>query len=363
MPDKDWSLQLNGENYKMNQYKEIIDQLKRKQITRREELKLLLETEERDVLEYLRQCADEVRKKIYGNTIYIRGLIEFTNYCKNDCYYCGIRRDNQNADRYRLTKEEILDCCNTGYELGFRTFVLQGGEDNYYTKERICDIIKKIRKEFPDCAITMSIGEKSRDFYEAMYEAGANRYLLRHETADEEHYEKLHPKELSLKSRKECLFTLKEIGYQVGCGFMVGSPGQTTDTLIEDLEFIQKLEPHMVGIGPFIPHKDTIFRDEEPGSLKMTLKLLSIIRLMNPHVLLPATTALGTIHPAGREMGILSGANVVMPNLSPRNVRKKYLLYDNKICTGDEAAECRNCMERRMQSIGYNVVVDRGDYR
>lgn len=347
----------------MKQLGDIIDQLENQNIADKEEFRMLLETTDSDALEYLRHRAEMVRKKVYGNDIYIRGLIEFTNYCKNDCYYCGIRRSNLHAERYRLSKEDILSCCRAGYELGFRTFVLQGGEDNYYTEEKICDIIRTIREEFPDCAITMSIGEKDEEFYRAMYEAGADRYLLRHETADEMHYEKLHPKELSLNNRKECLYTLKKIGYQVGCGFMVGSPWQTTDTLLEDLAFIQELKPHMVGIGPFIPHKDTPFGDKEQGSLELTLKLLSMIRLMHPHVLLPSTTALGTIDPTGREKGILAGANVVMPNLSPVGVRKKYALYDNKICTGDEAAECRFCMERRMNNIGYRVVVDRGDYR
>lgn len=347
----------------MNRCIDIIDKLENQNIVDKEELRMLLETTDSDALEYLRHRAEIVRKKIYGDDIYIRGLIEFTNYCKNDCYYCGIRRSNLRAERYRLSKGDILSCCRAGYKLGFRTFVLQGGEDNYYTEKRICDIIRTIREEFSDCAITMSIGEKDEEFYRAMYEAGADRYLLRHETADEIHYEKLHPKELSLNNRKECLYKLKEIGYQVGCGFMVGSPWQTTDTLLEDLAFIQELKPHMVGIGPFIPHKDTPFCDKEQGSLELTLRLLSIIRLMHPHVLLPATTALGTIDPTGREKGILAGANVVMPNLSPVGVRKKYALYDNKICTGDEAAECRFCMERRMNNIGYRVVVDRGDYR
>ena len=347
----------------MNRRIDIIDKLENQNIVDKEELRMLLETTDSDALEYLRHRAEMVRKKIYGDNIYIRGLIEFTNYCKNDCYYCGIRRSNYYADRYRLSKKDILSCCKAGYELGFRTFVLQGGEDNYYTEERICDIIRTIREEFPDCAITMSIGEKDEMFYRAMYEAGADRYLLRHETADEVHYGRLHPKELSLRNRKQCLYMLKEIGYQVGCGFMVGSPWQTTETLLEDLAFIQELKPHMVGIGPFIPHKDTPFGDKVQGSLELTLRLLSIIRLMHPHVLLPATTALGTIDPTGREKGILAGANVVMPNLSPIGVRKKYALYDNKICTGDEAAECRFCMESRMNNIGYRVVVDRGDYR
>lgn len=343
--------------------KEIIDQLEREQCLPQEQLKELLETNDQEILEYLRERAEAVRQSVYGNRVYIRGLIEFTNYCRNDCYYCGIRRSNSCAERYRLSQEEILSCCEIGYELGFRTFVLQGGEDGYFTDERLCEIIRAIRAGYPDCAITMSVGERSRESYEKLFAAGADRYLLRHETADEVHYGKLHPKELSLANRMECLRTLKEIGYQVGCGFMVGSPCQTTDTLIKDLLFIRELKPHMVGIGPFIPHKDTPFRDEKAGTLKMTLRLLSIIRLMHPSVLLPSTTALGTIAADGRELGILAGANVVMPNLSPREVRGKYLLYDNKICTGDEAAECRFCMEKRMERIGYQVVVDRGDYK
>lgn len=256
-----------------------------------------------------------------------------------------------------------MDCCKVGYDLGFRTFVLQGGEDGYFTDERIVDIVKTIKADYPDCAVTLSIGEKSYDSYKAFFEAGADRYLLRHETADECHYGKIHPQNLSAQNRKQCLYNLKEIGFQVGCGFMVGSPFQTTENLIEDLKFIKELNPHMVGIGPFIPHKDTPFKDMAQGSVELTLKLLSIIRLMLPHVLLPATTALGSVNALGREKGILAGANVVMPNLSPRDVRKKYLLYDNKICTGDEAAECIVCMKNRMRSIGHNVVVSRGDYK
>lgn len=347
----------------MRQERELIDRLEQTGELTSEGLSILLHMQEPESVEYLRQRAEAVRREIYGTDVYIRGLIEFTNYCKNDCYYCGIRRSNGAAERYRLDKEAILSCCKAGYALGFRTFVLQGGEDGYYTKERMCEIIAAIHEKYPDCAITMSIGEKTRDFYQAMYEAGASRYLLRHETADAVHYGRLHPGELKLSERMECLRTLKEIGYQVGCGFMVGSPYQTVDTLYEDLKFIKEFRPHMVGIGPFIPHKDTPFRDRQAGTLEQTLRLLSIIRLLHPHVLLPATTALGTIHPLGREKGIQAGANVVMPNLSPVEVREKYLLYDNKICTGDEAAECRFCMERRMESIGYQVVVDRGDYK
>ncbi|MCI5919552.1 MAG: [FeFe] hydrogenase H-cluster radical SAM maturase HydE [Roseburia sp.] len=342
---------------------ELITQIRENQSISREQFETLMTCEDAQVIDFLHQQAREVADGIYENKVYIRGLIEFTNYCKNDCLYCGIRRSNAKANRYRLTKEEILDCCKVGYELGFRTFVLQGGEDPYFTDDRICEIVSAIRTTYPDCAITLSIGEKEKESYERYYKAGANRYLLRHETADEAHYQYLHPKELSLAHRKQCLWDLKEIGYQVGCGFMVGSPHQTRDTLYEDLMFIKELQPHMVGIGPFIPQQDTPFAKETAGTMEETLRLLSIIRLIHPHVLLPATTALGTIHPLGREKGIQAGANVVMPNLSPVEVRDKYKLYDNKICTGDEAAECRFCMQRRMESIGYEVVTDRGDFK
>ena len=342
---------------------ELITQIREHQSISREQFETLMMCEDAQVIDFLHQQAREVADGIYENKVYIRGLIEFTNYCKNDCLYCGIRRSNAKANRYRLTKEEILECCKVGYELGFRTFVLQGGEDPYFTDDRICEIVSAIRTAYPDCAITLSIGEKEKESYERYYKAGANRYLLRHETADEAHYQYLHPKELSLAHRKQCLWDLKEIGYQVGCGFMVGSPHQTKDTLYEDLMFIKELQPHMVGIGPFIPQQDTPFAKETAGTMEETLRLLSIIRLIHPHVLLPATTALGTIHPLGREKGIQAGANVVMPNLSPGEVRDKYKLYDNKICTGDEAAECRFCMQRRMESIGYEVVTDRGDFK
>lgn len=342
---------------------EIIDQIKNEQTIQREQLQTLLTTTDEQAISYLRDTARKVADDIYGKQVFIRGLIEFTNYCKNDCIYCGIRRSNLNAQRYRLTEEEILSCCANGYELGFRTFVLQGGEDPYFSDERICDIVAKIKQDYPDCAVTLSIGEKDKASYQAFYDAGADRYLLRHETADKTHYQSLHPAEMSFQHRIQCLYDLKEIGYQVGCGFMVGSPGQTVDTLYEDLMFIKKLQPHMVGIGPFIPQKDTPFGQEPAGTMEQTLRLLSIIRLIHPHVLLPSTTALGTIHPLGREKGIQAGANVVMPNLSPVAVREKYKLYDNKICTGDEAAECRHCMVRRMESVGYQVVVSRGDFK
>lgn len=341
---------------------EIIDRIEQTGNIDRETLELLLTIEDGALKEYLAAKARETAQRIYGNQVYIRGLIEFTNYCRNDCYYCGIRRSNGCAERYRLSKEEILSCCKNGYELGFRTFVLQGGEDGFYTNGRICEIVSEIKNRYPDCAVTLSIGERERESYEAFFKAGADRYLLRHETADEAHYKELHPEEMSFQHRMRCLRELKEIGYQTGCGFMVGSPYQTFDTLYEDLQFIRELQPEMVGIGPFIPQKDTPFGKMQAGTIEWTLRLLSIIRLLHPSVLLPATTALGTIHPKGRELGILAGANVVMPNLSPVAVREKYKLYDNKICTGDEAAECRYCMERRMESIGYQVAVDRGDF-
>lgn len=346
----------------MNKKKEIIDRLQKEEDIDLASLKILLAMTDEESISYLGQKARETAQSIYGNQVYIRGLIEFTNYCKNDCYYCGIRRSNCKAERYRLTREQILSCCENGYGLGFRTFVLQGGEDGYFTDEKICGLVSDIKSRYPDCAVTLSIGEQSKRSYQAYFDAGADRYLLRHETADEAHYRKLHPPELTLSNRKRCLHDLKEIGFQTGCGFMVGSPYQTIETIFEDLMFIKELRPEMVGIGPFIPQKDTPFGEKTAGTLDMTLRLLSIIRLLHKGVLLPATTALGTIHPKGRERGILAGANVVMPNLSPVSVREKYKLYDNKICTGDEAAECRYCMEKRMESIGYRVAVARGDY-
>lgn len=347
----------------MADIRKLIDQLEEQKILSKAEFISLLSEITPEDTEYLRDKARTIAKRHFGNQIYTRGLIEFTNYCKNDCYYCGIRRSNKNVTRYRLTNEQILNCCKEGHELGFRTFVLQGGEDGSYSDEDMIEIITMIKKDFPDCALTLSIGEKSYDSYQKFFEAGADRYLLRHETANEEHYAKLHPENLTLKNRKECLSNLKEIGYQVGAGFMVGSPYQTLDHIVEDLLFLKELSPEMVGIGPFLPHHETPFAKEEKGSMERTLILISIIRLMLPSALIPATTALGTIHPKGREEGILSGANVVMPNLSPTTVRKQYELYDNKICTGDEAAECRFCLDGRMKKIGYELAVDRGDYQ
>lgn len=344
-----------------NEINALVDRLREQRNLSDAEFKTILETDAYDAA--LQKAADEVRRAHYGTDVYVRGLIEFTNYCKNNCYYCGIRRDNRNATRYRLTKEEILSCCAEGYDLGFRTFVLQGGEDPFYTDDLICEIVAAIHAQHPDCAITLSIGEKSRESYQKYFDAGANRYLLRHETADPEHYGKLHPNELSALHRQACLFDLKDIGYQVGSGFMVGSPYQTTENLISDLRFLQKLQPGMIGIGPYITHAQTPFANEKSGSLELTLRLLSILRLLFPYALLPSTTALGTIHPQGRELGLKAGGNVVMPNLSPVRVRKLYELYENKICTGEEAAQCRGCLEQRVKSAGYEIVTARGDVK
>lgn len=341
--------------------KDLILKLEKENRLTKEEWIHLIDGRTAELAEFLFERAREVRHTHYGRKVYIRGLIEFSNYCKNDCYYCGIRKSNRCLSRYRLTKEEILSCCREGYGLGFRTFVLQGGEDLWFTRERMTELIRSIRREFPDCAITLSVGEREKDEYQAYFDAGADRFLLRHETANEGHYRYLHPAELSLSHRKECLWNLRQIGYQVGSGIMVGSPAQKTEHLAEDMLFLQELQPHMVGIGPFIPHKDTPFREETAGTLELTLFLLGLVRLMLPKTLIPATTALSTIHPDGRKMGILAGANVVMPNLSPKENRKLYSLYDHKRCMGDEAAEGLALLRAEMEEIGYTIVSVRGD--
>ncbi len=324
------------------------------------ELSNLLNCKDPYIIELLSKRADSVRRENYGTDVYIRGLIEFTNYCRNNCYYCGIRRDNSNAVRYRLSPEDILNCCHQGYKLGFRTFVLQGGEDGFFTRDKICSIVSSIKENYPHCALTLSIGEWSKADYEAFFKAGADRYLLRHETACEEHYRTLHPEGMSLNNRMNCLYNLKDIGFQVGSGFMVGSPYQTVDNLVEDIFFLGRLKPHMIGIGPFITHKDTPFNDRENGSLELTLKLISILRLSHPKALIPATTALGTLHPEGRELALKAGANVIMPNLSPATVREKYTLYDNKLATGAEAAESLDILKACVEAIGYKIVTDVG---
>ncbi len=328
-----------------------------------EEYARLIRARDAETASVLASKADAVRRGIYGTDVYVRGLIEISNCCKNDCFYCGIRRGNASCDRYRLTPDEILECCEEGSSLGFRTFVLQGGEDGHFTDLLLCKLIDDIKSRYPDCAVTLSLGERGRESFRLLYDAGADRYLLRHETADAAHYRYLHPADTSYENRMRCLYDLREIGYQVGRGFMVGSPGGTPETRAKDLKFIEEFKPDMCGIGPFIPHKDTPFGGFPPGSVELTTYLLSIIRLIHPPVLLPATTALATLDPRGREKGILAGANVVMPNLSPLAVRKKYALYDGKVCTGEESAECRDCLSARIESVGFHIVTARGDVK
>lgn len=341
----------------------IIERLIRGEKLSREDFFLLVKEKSVELSDLLKKHATEKRKEIYGNSVYIRGLVEISNICKNDCLYCGIRSSNTKCERYRLSESDILSACREGYSLGFRTFVLQGGEDPYFSDERLIPLIKNIKRECPEAAITLSLGERERESYEKLREAGADRYLLRHESATRSHYEALHPKAMSYDRRMNCLSDLRELGYQVGAGFMVGSPYQTERELAEDLYFIQEFKPDMCGIGPFIPGTNTPFESFEAGSVEMTLYLLSIIRLIHPSVLLPATTALGSITEGGREMGILAGANVVMPNLSPESVRKKYAIYDGKLSDGSEAAEGLEKLRIGMKNIGYEVVTDRGDVK
>ena len=346
----------------MNSLK-LLDKLFETQSLTFEEYKFLVENYNSENAGYAAKLALIKRREIYTNSVFIRGLIEISNICKNDCYYCGIRCSNKLADRYRLSKEDILSCCGNGYALGFRTFVMQGGEDPYFSDDVMCDIVKSIKELYPDCAVTLSLGERSRESYQRLFDAGADRYLLRHETADPCHYSRLHPENLTLENRIRCLENLRDIGFQTGCGFMVGSPYQTSEHLAKDLEFIGKFKPDMCGIGPFIPHKDTPFRDFPAGSGDLTCYLLSIVRLIHPAVLLPATTALGTVEGKGREKGILAGANVVMPNLSPESTRAKYELYNNKLSTGAESANGLETLRKNMKDIGFEIVQSRGDVK
>ena len=343
--------------------KQWIDKLRQERTLSPEELRQLLTGCDAETLRYINKQAQEVALRHFGNKIYIRGLIEVSNCCRNNCYYCGIRKGNPNIERYRLNLESILDCCRQGYKLGFRTFVLQGGEDPALTDDQIEMTVARIRQNYPDCAITLSLGEKSRDAYERFFRAGANRYLLRHETHNESHYRQLHPAEMSGKQRLQCLADLKDIGYQTGTGIMVGSPGQTVEHIIEDILFIEKLQPEMIGIGPFLPHHDTPFAQYPCGTVERTILLLSIFRLMHPSALIPATTALATLIPDGRERGILAGANVVMPNLSPREERRKYELYNDKASLGAESAEGLTTLQEQLNTIGYEISTERGDFK
>lgn len=341
--------------------RDLIDKLAENHWLSRKELVTLINGRDEETARYLFEKAINVRHLHYGNSIFIRGLIEISNCCKNDCLYCGIRRSNHHVLRYRLMPDEILECCSLGYALGFRTFVLQGGEDLTYDDDKIVDLVRNIKEKYTDCAVTLSIGEKSYESYLRYFEAGADRYLLRHETANACHYAKLHPSDMSHQHRIQCLKDLKRIGYQTGTGFMVGSPFQTTEHIVEDLLFLADFKPEMVGIGPFIPHHETPFATCQGGTVELTVYLLAVIRLMLPKVLLPATTALGTIAPDGRNRGILAGANVIMPNLSPESVRKKYMIYDNKLSSGLEAAEYLEDLRRQMNLLGYEIVQSRGD--
>ena len=340
----------------------LIRKLSRDKVLSLEEFASLIDTFTRQELSYAQSLAGDIREEIYGNKVYIRGLIELSSYCSCDCLYCGIRRGNTNAMRYRLNMDEVLECCEKGYQLGFRTFVMQSGEDVFYDDEKLVELISVIKRKYPECALTLSLGERSEKSYKRLYEAGADRYLLRHETADEEHYRKLHPKGEELSGRMESLRQLKETGFQVGTGFMVGSPHQDSLCLAKDMIFLSAFKPEMVGIGPFVPHHESVFRDFPSGSVELTLFMLSLIRIMLPYALIPATTSLGTVDGEGREKGICSGANVVMPNLSPLAVRKKYMLYDNKAFTGTEAAESLSLLRASMERIGFEVVTDRGDH-
>ena len=342
--------------------KAIIDKLHQEHTLNAEEYRSLLLCEDAETLSYLQKKAQQTTLARFGNEVFIRGLIEISNRCRNNCLYCGIRKSNTMVSRYALSRETILCCCREGHALGFRTFVLQGGEDRSQTDDWVEETVSAIRREFPDCAITLSLGEKTKEAYQRFYDAGANRYLLRHETYNEAHYAQLHPSEMSRDHRLQCLSWLKEIGYQTGTGIMVGSPGQTVGHLVEDLLFIERFRPEMIGIGPFIPHKDTPFANQPAGSIGMTLKLISIFRLMHPSALIPATTALASLSPDGREQGILAGANVVMPNLSPTSVREKYTLYNHKAAFGSEAAEGLKLLEEQLNLIGYTISKERGDY-
>lgn len=337
---------------------ELVEKLYRTGNLSDNELKLLIENE---TAENLAEYADEVRQKYYGKKVFLRGLIEISSYCKNDCYYCGIRRSNKSAERYRLEHDNVLKCAEIGYKLGLRTFVIQGGEDAFFTDDYLCSIIYDMKSKYPECAVTLSLGERPYESYKRLKEAGADRYLLRHETADRELYYHLHPHGMSFENRRQCLYNLKELGYQVGAGFMVGAPFQSTENIISDIRFMQKLQPQMIGIGPFIPHKDTPFRDEKGGTLELTLCLLGILRLMFPKVLLPATTALGSISPIGRTLGLQTGCNVIMPNISPEDARKKYMLYNNKLISGSETAEGLEILKNEIKSAGYETAKERGD--
>lgn len=342
---------------------DIINHLADGDTLSRDEWMILLSSLDDGEREYLRVKAQEVAVSHYGKGIFVRALLEISSYCKNNCYYCGIRASNRDAQRYRLSKEEILECCKEADALGFNTFVLQGGEDPVQNDAWVVDVVKAIRAAYPEKAITLSVGERSAEAYAAFKEAGANRFLLRHETRNDEHYSQLHPSMMSSENRRQCLMTLRHLGFQTGSGMMIGSPGQTDEHLYEDIRFLEELQPQMIGIGPFLPATNTPFENHSPGSADKTILMLSLLRLRFPNVLLPATTALATLCSNGMERAILAGANVVMPNVSPVEQRKKYSIYDNKKSTGAESAQQMQQLENRLNAIGYHIDYGRGDYR
>ncbi len=341
---------------------QLIDELSERGSLLREQYLFILKNITKDEIGYLFDKGYQKKQNTYGNKVYLRGLIEISNYCKMGCKYCGINYKQDEIERYRLTIEEILACCEEGYNLGYRTFVIQSGEDAYYTDDRLKSLLQSIKTKFDDVRITLSLGERSRDSFQKLYDYGADRYLLRHETASRKLYEHLHPSFMSFDNRRMCLDDLKDIGYQVGGGFMVGSPTQTNEDLVEDLIYLKELDPHMVGIGPYLCHSDTELAGNASGTLDETLVMVSMVRLILPKALLPATTALGSLHPIGREKALKVGANVMMPNISPTNNRSKYEIYQNKICTADTSDKCRNCIEARIVGVGHEIDLGVGDY-
>lgn len=345
-----------------NKIKFLVNKLAKNSNLEKDEFLYIIENITTEEVNYLYKKAYEVKYIYYQNRVFLRGLIEISNYCNMGCKYCGINYKSEKIDRYRLTPDEILKCCEIGYGLGYKTFVLQGGEDPFYSDEVIVKILKRIKSNFPEVRITLSIGERSKESYQKIFAAGADRYLLRHETASRRLYEHVHPDSMSFDNRRKCLMYLKEIGYQVGAGFMVGLPTQNNEDLVEDLVFLKELKPEMIGIGPYLCHEDTELRGNDSGTLEETLVMVALTRLLLPKTLLPATTALGTLDELGREKALKAGANVLMPNISPTENRAKYEIYQNKICITDTSDQCRNCIEARIIGVGHEIDLGVGDY-
>ena len=341
--------------------KELIDQLRDTGHLPAEGFFALLTMRDREAEAYLMEQARQVAVQRFGRGIYVRGLIELSNVCRNDCLYCGIRRSNGRVERYTLTREQVMNCCEQGYEIGFRTIVLQGGEWGEERSQWIADLVAEVKQHWPDCAITLSLGEHPRETYALWRQAGADRYLLRHETRNERLYSLLHPRGMTIEHRLQCLDWLQELGFQVGAGFMVGAPFQSLRSIVEDIQFLVAFRPQMIGIGPFIPQHDTPLARFPAGTVEMTARIYAILRLALPQALIPSTTAMATLAPGGRLRGILAGANVVMPNLSPVESRAKYSLYDNKASLGAESAQGVMQLSRELATIGYSIDWSRGD--